>query len=252
MNRKRILILIVIVSAVALLIFAGTALAGSVYRDITSVSDYDPNLRPKVPREMNYQGVLRDSSGVLIDGEHDLTFTIYRWSTIFGWSPVYEEIQPVLVDDGLFNVTIGSVNPITPTLFTGPTAKGGALQLGISVDGGTELAPRIDLLTVPYAFRSEYVDRHPAPHYDSGWEFIGPRPDPVNIEFTHLLGGDPDDYVVDLQCKGDEGINDCTFGYLGNVFTGAYWHDLTVDSIWVWVDNWTDPDELRVRIWRIE
>ena len=50
------------------------------------------------------------------------------------------------------------------------------------------------------------------PAYDSGWESLGIRPDPISVEFTHDLGGNPDGYMVNLEC-GDNypfGTYDCT------------------------------------------
>jgi hypothetical protein len=39
---------------------------------------YDDTLYPKLPQQMNYQEVLKDSDGNPIDGSHDLTLTIYK------------------------------------------------------------------------------------------------------------------------------------------------------------------------------
>jgi hypothetical protein len=213
------------------------------------VADYDPSLLPRLPREMNYQGILRDGDENLIDGPHDLTFTIYKWYLLpvpGQWAAVYSEThEGVQINDGLFNVTIGSEEPLDPGDFGGWWFLGGSLELGVSVDGGDELSPRADLLPVPYAFRAEYVNRFPAPHYDSGWEDLGTRVDPIQVGFTHNLGGSPDDYVVDLECKGSMGTHQCHDDH-------AYWHDLTDTEITVWATNSSIIEQIRVRIWRID
>ncbi|MGC9451954.1 MAG: right-handed parallel beta-helix repeat-containing protein [Oceanipulchritudo sp.] len=100
-----------------------------------------------VPGEMNYQGRLTDSAGVLLNGTPQMTFTIYDAASV----PLWTEIQPsVFVKNGLFSVQLGSVNPIPPAIFDGSTRF-----LGIAVAGDPEMTPRFPLTTVPYAFRAE-------------------------------------------------------------------------------------------------
>ncbi len=256
MKRKNIAILILSVMLVVLLGIAGSAtakpergapaIAGDSPETVASTTTYYPFL----PRQMNYQGYLEDQSGNPVDGTHDLTFTLYVYSYAGGfpptykWTAVYSETQTVNVSDGLFNVVIGSENPLDPEDFGGlEVLLGGDLELGVQVDGGAELSPRVKLLPVPYAFRAEYVDYFPGPEYDSGWEEIGPRPDPISVDFPHNLGGDPDDYVVDLECK-DTGGEMMQCGY-----DGAYWYALTDTSVSVWVAGGSNPAALRVRIW---
>jgi hypothetical protein len=86
------------------------------------------------------------------------------------------------------------------------------------------------------------------PEYDSGWEVLGARPDPIPVPFTHNLGGDPDDYIVSLQCRDDTslGTYDCTDqGFV----TNAHWYGLSNTSVTAWVASGTRPDEVRIRIY---
>ncbi len=88
------------------------------------------------------------------------------------------------------------------------------------------------------------------PAYDSGWEALGVRPDPIAVEFTHNLGGDTDDYLVSLECRDDTslGTYDCTDqGF--NV--DALWYGLTDTNIAVYVVGGSQPDDVRVRVWRV-
>jgi len=123
---------------------------------------------------MNYQGILKDSGGTPLAGSHDLGFTIYRWnqSTSSYYSVWTEAHNDVAFTNGLFNVTFGDEGtPLRGDVFTGMgtnTVLEGNLELGVKVDGGAELSPRTTLRSVPYAYRAEYVNRFPAPHYDSG------------------------------------------------------------------------------------
>lgn len=226
-------------------------------------TEYDPSLQPRLPREMNYQGVLRDEDGELVDGTHDLTFKMYRYAMVglmkWRWVAVYTETQTSIpVNQGLFNVKIGTEEPLDLSVFEGdnpPFVRD--LQLGVSVDGGDELTPRAELLPVPYAFRAEYVNRFPAPHYDSGWRAIAQG---ELMTLDHSRDGDVDDYVVDMTCKdttglSPAGINQISYGgnTAGASQFGAYWKNLTTNSVKVYRGA-DDPvcEEVRIRIWRIE
>ena len=72
---------------------------------------------------------------------------------------------------------------------------------------------------------------------------------------NHSLGGDPDDYAVELSfldTDGDLGINRCNYGGLevsGN-WRGAYWQNLTAGSIQVCrLFHDIAADQIRVRVW---
>lgn len=221
---------------------------------------HDPNLVPIVPWYMNYQGILKDSGGAPLDGTYDLTFTIYRWdqltaSYVSVWTETHNSVQ---VTNGLFNVSLGTQgSPLRGDVFAGMGVNGtwdGELALGVTVDGGTELSPRISLSTVPYAHRAEYVNRFPAPHWDSGWYTIAQA---ETKTWTHNLGGDTDDYIVDLQFKSAaRGVNQETYGGgyddIGGSY-GAHWRNLTPSQITVGraTGDWA-AEQVRVRIWRIE
>ena len=105
----------------------------------------------QVPTKMSYQGVLTDGSGAPVaDGSHSLVFELYSVST--GGSALWTETQgSVNTTNGVLGVELGSVTPIG-------IAFDGALWLGIAVDGGAELTPRIELTTSPYAFHAKSVD----------------------------------------------------------------------------------------------
>jgi hypothetical protein len=125
-----------------------------------------------VPGLINYQGTLTDSSGVALDTTVSMTFSIYSDST--GLSSVWAEVQPAVeVSDGIFNVLLGSVYPISEAEFPGP-----ARWLGIQVGGDSELAPLQKLVSVPYAFRAaeaetaDYALSAPAAS-DGDWTISG-------------------------------------------------------------------------------
>jgi hypothetical protein len=107
-------------------------------------------LSAQVPAKMSYQGVLTDGAGAPVaDGNHSLVFKLYSVST--AGSALWTETQATVnTTNGVLSVVLGSVTPIN-------IAFDGALWLGIAVDGGGELTPRIELTTSPYAFQAESV-----------------------------------------------------------------------------------------------
>jgi len=90
----------------------------------------------------------------------------------------------------------------------------------------------------------------PRPDYDSGWRPISQN---QTLTLTHNIGGDVDNYFVDLWFKGAVGRHNYAYG--GEIdpawdYRGAYWRELTGTQIEVY----RNPDdgsvtEVRVRIW---
>lgn len=103
----------------------------------------------QVPRTISFQGVLTDAQGNIVsDGNHQLTLKLYDAAT--NGNILFTETQIVPVVKGVFNAIIGSVQPIPTSL-----SFDRAYFLGVNVDGGLELSPRIPLTAVPYALRAE-------------------------------------------------------------------------------------------------
>lgn len=99
---------------------------------------------------ISYQGRLTDNAGVPINGNLNLTFRLYDVSS--GGSPLWTEIHPsVLVRDGVFQVLLGSRQPLPTNLFY----EKDALYLGLSIGTGGELGPRERLTSVPFAAVAE-------------------------------------------------------------------------------------------------
>lgn len=114
---------------------------------LTSIATAD------VPQLMHYQGHLTDDSGAPLDTTINMTFTIYDDSSM-GAEVFWTETQPdVNVSNGLFNVLLGSVNPIVDTVFVDIVR-----WLGITVGSDPEISPRTRLVSVPYAFRVATID----------------------------------------------------------------------------------------------
>jgi len=90
----------------------------------------------------------------------------------------------------------------------------------------------------------------PRPDYDSEWRTISQN---QTLTLTHNIGGDVDNYFVDLWFKGAVGRHNYAYG--GEIdpawdYRGAYWRELSSTQIEVY----RNPDdasisEVRVRIW---
>jgi microcystin-dependent protein len=99
----------------------------------------------QVPPRINYQGVLTNSSGTPINATVSMVLKLYNVSS--GGTALYSETQTVTVTNGVFNLLIGSVTPLTLPFDV-------QYYLGITVGTDPEMAPRQPLASVPYAIRS--------------------------------------------------------------------------------------------------
>ena len=98
-----------------------------------------------IPETINYQGVLKDASGVIVpNGDYNITFNLYDVSA--GGTALWSETKLISIDGGIVNTQLGSVTPIPQSVLSG------AAWLGITIEAGSELTPRIALTSVPYSF----------------------------------------------------------------------------------------------------
>jgi len=142
-------------------------------------------------------------------------------------------------------------------------ARGGG-NVGIGVENASEkLHVKGDVkIEGDLEVTGSSATKFPQPDYVSAWTN---SPDGASLEFTHNLGGNPDNYVVDLQFK-DSGNNIHNIGYglfwkTWNIKTvptlsydvdqhGAAWTHLTNNKIYVSIgvsDSYVY--HVRVRIW---
>jgi hypothetical protein len=105
-----------------------------------------------VPNLMTYQGKLTGTDGQPVaDGTYSLTYGIYADST--SGTALWTETGSANTDKGIFNARLGSTNPLPSSLFGSPN-----LFLGISVNGGSEMALRHRLTSVAFAFHAANAD----------------------------------------------------------------------------------------------
>jgi len=107
------------------------------------------DVHAQIPQTMSHQGVITNASGNPVpDGNVTLAFRLYDGAT--GGSPLWTETQTVSVSKGIFSTILGSVTPLS-LAFDKP------YWLGISISGGPELAPRVQLTSAPYAIAAKDI-----------------------------------------------------------------------------------------------
>ena len=97
---------------------------------------------------LSYQGYLTDASGEPLSGDVDITFRLYDAPSGGAalWTEAHTNANAVPVEDGLFNVMLGSLTPISSTVWSS-----GASYLGVQVGNDAEMAPREVVGNVPTA-----------------------------------------------------------------------------------------------------
>ena len=113
----------------------------------------------EVPKILHYQGVLSDSAGIpvhcLTDGSCDdtysMSFTLYAQAE-GGQALFTQEEAAVSISEGVFDVTLGTSEPISLT-----DVEGADLYLGISINGETEMLPRLRVASSAFALRAEHA-----------------------------------------------------------------------------------------------
>lgn len=105
-----------------------------------------------IPPVINYQGAMVDDNGVPADGDFSITFRMWDDST--GGTLLWSEIQgTVEINDGLFDVLLGSVNPLNRQVFDNDS-----VWLELQVDPNPAMTPRQRIATVAYAFHAAFAD----------------------------------------------------------------------------------------------
>ncbi len=105
----------------------------------------------QIPRTISFQGVLADANGIAsTDTARVLTFKLF--ASVEETTPLWSEVQTIRLHHGVFNVYLGEVQPLQDIHFTG------ACFLGLFLESGEELLPRVKFTSVPYALHAVYAD----------------------------------------------------------------------------------------------
>lgn len=112
-----------------------------------------------VPRILHYQGMLSDASGEAIhclndglcDDTYGMAFRLYAEAD--GGDVLFEQVESnVEISHGLFEVTLGDRTPITLDVLAGAN-----LFLGVSINEGPELMPRLRVASSAFALKAQHA-----------------------------------------------------------------------------------------------
>jgi len=114
-----------------------------------------PALQTGDVNQLSYQGTLLDNESNPIDGYQDITFRLYNHPTdlTFLWEEAHTGANAVPVSSGLFNVILGSLNPIPGSVWNEVD-----IYLGVQVGSDSELAPRELINLLPPRIAPESLD----------------------------------------------------------------------------------------------
>jgi len=189
-----------------------------------------------IPKLINYQGMLTDDSGNPLTGTYDITFIIYDDPGPTGGNIKWSETQyDVSVINGLFNVILGSANPIDLPFDQD-------YWLDITVEG-EHMPARLRFTSVGYAYRAMVADTAyaTAPGAGSHWsvsDFVLYTNNFWGIArggAGNVLYGDSVNTMVNLGAACTTGTSGYDAGYLtigGGYGNSAGWWYATVGGGW--------------------
>lgn len=106
-----------------------------------------------IPQQMNYQGFLTSTTGAALDTTVSVRFRLY--SDSLGSLQLWSELWPAVpVVDGLFNLRMGAINPLTDT----PLLDAAQLWLGVSIGSNSQMTPLVRVAAVPLSLRTRTVN----------------------------------------------------------------------------------------------
>lgn len=114
-------------------------------------------VQAQVPGTLSYQGILMQSDGItpITDGAHSIVFKFYTVSS--GGSSLFSRTVSVTTEKGLYTCIIGGGSAPNAAFNSTEMGQLGSQQvyIGIALDGGAELTPRVQLTTSPYAYQAQ-------------------------------------------------------------------------------------------------
>lgn len=195
-----------------------------------------------IPHLINYQGMLTDELGNPLNGTPDITFEI--WNASSGGTKRWFETQSnVPVENGLFNVILGTVDPIDLSFY-----QDTAYWLQIIVEEDT-MPSRLKFTSVVFAYRAQKADTASvslsAPTHDHDADYVNVNgPDSVRGSYggymfrvknysssgdgiylyTPATAGD----AIIIDSAGDNGIE------INDIKTNGIWmDDIHQDGIYI-------------------
>jgi hypothetical protein len=117
---------------------------------------------PQVPSTFTQQGRLFNLDGTLPAGPVAMSFAIYDSAT--ATTALWTETQTVTLSEGFFSVQLGSSTTFASAApLVSALRAGSPLYLGVTVESDSEMTPREEMVSVPYAMIAQDAigDIHP-------------------------------------------------------------------------------------------
>jgi len=104
-----------------------------------------------LPDTINLQGRLLDDEGAVVSGTHQFVFKIYDVPTGGSavWSETHSDVD--VSSEGVYSVILGTTTALNLDFSD-------EYYLSIKVNADPEMDERVNLTSMPYSFRSKYVD----------------------------------------------------------------------------------------------
>jgi hypothetical protein len=171
----------------------------------------------EVPGFLSYQGQLLDDQGRPINATVDLKVTVF--SDESGLDSLWSETHTgVLVEDGLFNLKMGSQEAFPVDVFDGSVR-----YLGLQMDGGPMSTPLVAILSVAYSLRSSSADTAAYAHAGPGSGVTGWVDDGATVRLDNAT-----DQVGIGTAETDERLHvENSAGYKGRAFLQVQTSHLT-------------------------
>ena len=168
---------------------------------LSSIAVAQSTDRADVPRTISYQGIISSTTGsTLPQGEYPVTVRLY--SDEHGETVIWEGQYHTFIEDGLFNLQLGSGEYPLPTEST----MDRPLWLGVQVGDNPEMSPRSALSAVPYALTvpdGSITAEKMGTEYISAITIDGERVTGRGMSFN-IRGGEGIDVTYDPTTQGME------------------------------------------------
>ena len=154
----------------------------------------DPNNPASFPRYyshlVNYQGRLMDNLGMPVNGPVPMVFGLYDGAT--SATPLWTESQTVTVTQGIYNVLLGSMNPLSTSIFTAANSMTFFLQVTVN---GQALSPRSRLTSAPIAMFAERLMGGTLASRDGNFNLNGASQVTVHVAFERAFQEQPEVFI---------------------------------------------------------
>jgi hypothetical protein len=166
------------------------------------------------PSAISFQARLTNpSNGMPVaDGTYSVVFRVFDIET--GGTELWSETQSLAVTGGLFNHHLGSINSFPTDLFA---ASPRFLEVQVGADPA--MAPRLEFLSVPYAFRADIADvATVASDLDcGGLNCVAPS----EVEFNYAASATQGGPASDVACIDCIAGSEAQFNYAGSATEGG-------------------------------